>query len=97
MLYAVADAVVDHYMEVAAELQTDLEELEAEVFSPTGGGSRATRRRRIYTFKRQILEFRRATGPLARRWPGSRARLVGAGCRSCTTRRSPSSGTSATT
>ena len=64
VLYAVSDTVVDHYVEVATELQTDLEELEAEVFSPDGGGSRHTASR-IYTFKRQILEFRRATGPLA--------------------------------
>lgn len=64
VLYAVSDAVVDHYLEVATELQTDLEELEAEVFSPEGGGSRNTASR-IYGFKRQILEFRRATGPLA--------------------------------
>lgn len=64
VLYAVADAVVDHYVDVATELQTDLEELEADVFSPDGGGSRHTASR-IYTFKRQILEFRRATGPLA--------------------------------
>ncbi|WP_149550657.1 magnesium/cobalt transporter CorA [Streptomyces marokkonensis] len=64
VLYAVADAVVDHYLEVATELQTDLEELEAEVFTPDGGGSRNTASR-IYNFKRQILEFRRATGPLA--------------------------------
>jgi magnesium transporter len=48
---------------VATELQTDLEELEAEVFSPDGGGSRHTASR-IYSFKRQVLEFRRATGPL---------------------------------
>ncbi|MEH0422045.1 magnesium/cobalt transporter CorA [Streptomyces sp. B21-083] len=64
VLYAIADAVVDQYVEVADELGTDLEELEAEVFSPSGGGSRHTASR-IYTFKRQILEFRRATGPLA--------------------------------
>ena len=64
MLYAIADATVDHYLDVATELQTDLEELEAEVFSPDVGGSRNTASR-IYTFKRQILEFRRATGPLA--------------------------------
>ncbi|OIJ66330.1 magnesium/cobalt transporter CorA [Streptomyces mangrovisoli] len=63
-LYAIADATVDHYMEVATELQNDLEELEAEVFSPDVGGGRNTASR-IYTFKRQILEFRRATGPLA--------------------------------
>ncbi|MFJ6087420.1 magnesium/cobalt transporter CorA [Streptomyces sp. NPDC092369] len=64
VLYAIADNVVDHYLEVATELQTDLEELEAEVFSPDLGGSRNTASR-IYTFKRQVLEFRRATGPLA--------------------------------
>ncbi|MGW2823357.1 magnesium and cobalt transport protein CorA [Streptomyces sp. NPDC001443] len=64
VLYAISDATVDHYLEVAAELQTDLEEVEAEVFSPDGGGSRHTASR-IYTFKRQVLEFRRATGPLA--------------------------------
>jgi magnesium transporter len=63
VLYSIADATVDHYLEVATELQTDLEKLEAEVFSPSGGGSRHTASR-IYTFKRQILEFRRATGPL---------------------------------
>ncbi|NJP48830.1 magnesium/cobalt transporter CorA [Streptomyces sp. SBST2-5] len=63
VLYAIADATVDHYLEVATELGTDLEELEAEVFSPDGGGSRHTASR-IYNFKRQILEFRRATGPL---------------------------------
>jgi magnesium transporter len=64
VLYALADASVDHYLDVATELGTDLEELEAEVFSPEGGGSRNTASR-IYTFKRQILEFRRATNPLA--------------------------------
>ncbi|MFJ4281493.1 magnesium and cobalt transport protein CorA [Streptomyces massasporeus] len=64
VLYAVADATVDHYLDVATELQTDLDGLEAEVFSPDGGGSRNTASR-IYDFKRQVLEFRRATGPLA--------------------------------
>ncbi|MFF0781992.1 MULTISPECIES: magnesium/cobalt transporter CorA [unclassified Streptomyces] len=64
VLYAISDAVVDHYLEVATELQTDLEELEAEVFEPVSGGSRHTASR-IYAFKRQVLEFRRATGPLA--------------------------------
>ncbi|MFJ4979012.1 magnesium/cobalt transporter CorA [Streptomyces coeruleorubidus] len=64
VLYAVADAAVDHYLDVAMELQADLEGLEAEVFSPDDGGSRHTASR-IYNFKRQVLEFRRATGPLA--------------------------------
>ncbi|MFB7655407.1 MULTISPECIES: magnesium and cobalt transport protein CorA [unclassified Streptomyces] len=74
VLYAIADATVDHYLDVAVELQNDLEGLEAEVFSPDGGGSRHTASR-IYNFKRQILEFRRATGPLA----PPLARLAGTG------------------
>ncbi|WEO98400.1 magnesium/cobalt transporter CorA [Streptomyces sp. FXJ1.172] len=63
VLYAIADAVVDHYLDVASELQADLEELETEVFQPERGGSRHTASR-IYTFKRQVLEFRRCTHPL---------------------------------
>ncbi|QES40667.1 MULTISPECIES: magnesium/cobalt transporter CorA [Streptomyces] len=65
VLYSIADASVDHYLEVADELQADLEVLEAEVFSPEGGSSSRNTASRIYRFKRQILEFRRATGPLA--------------------------------
>ncbi|MGW2085760.1 magnesium/cobalt transporter CorA [Streptomyces sp. NPDC001880] len=65
VLYAISDAVVDHYIEVAGELQVDLEELETEVFAPTGVGDTKSTASRIYTFKRQILEFRRATGPLS--------------------------------
>ncbi|MGW2560175.1 magnesium/cobalt transporter CorA [Streptomyces sp. NPDC001514] len=74
VLYAVSDAIVDHYVDVAGELQTDLEELEAAVFEPTGGDARAASSRgtapgppvaaKIYNFKRQLLEFRRATVPL---------------------------------
>ncbi|KUL49084.1 magnesium transporter CorA [Streptomyces sp. NRRL F-4489] len=64
VLYAISDAVVDHYIEVAGELQLDLEELEAEVFAPIRRETRHTAAR-IYTFKREIMEFRRATVPLA--------------------------------
>ncbi|MFI8518175.1 magnesium and cobalt transport protein CorA [Streptomyces sp. NPDC085481] len=64
VLYAISDAVVDHYIDVAGELQIDLEELEADVFAPSGTGPGHTAER-IYTAKRQVLEFRRASGPLA--------------------------------
>ncbi|MFV0130707.1 magnesium/cobalt transporter CorA [Streptomyces sp. HMX112] len=74
VLYAISDAVVDHYIEVSGELQVDLEELETEVFQPSGGDAKNTASR-IYTFKRQVLEFRRATGPLT----GPMARLAGGG------------------
>jgi magnesium transporter len=63
VLYAICDTVVDTYLDIAAELQVDLEELEEEVFSPTGGGSTHVAGV-IYAFKRQVLEFRRATTPL---------------------------------
>ncbi|MCL7379229.1 magnesium and cobalt transport protein CorA [Streptomyces sp. 35G-GA-8] len=90
VLYAVSDAVVDDYIEVAGELQLDLEELEEQVFAPNGGdggsgsrkpgpgsgpGSVMSTAERIYNFKRQVMEFRRATGPLA----SPMARLAGPG------------------
>jgi magnesium transporter len=64
VLYAICDSVVDDYLDIAAELQVDLEELEEKVFAPIGGDSARTAET-IYSFKRQVLEFRRATGPLA--------------------------------
>ncbi|WKX74147.1 magnesium and cobalt transport protein CorA [Streptomyces sp. XD-27] len=74
VMYAVADAVVDHYLEVADELHIDLDELEADVFSPESGRLAFTAGR-IYSFKRQVLEFRRAAGPL----DDPMARLAGGG------------------
>ncbi|SCK41220.1 magnesium transporter [Streptomyces sp. WMMB 714] len=64
VMYVVSDAVVDQYMEVAADLQVSLEGLEEDVFAPDGQSARDTAGR-IYGFKRQVLGFRRATGPLA--------------------------------
>ncbi|WP_335982585.1 MULTISPECIES: magnesium and cobalt transport protein CorA [Streptomycetaceae] len=64
VLHAICDSVVDDYLDVATELQVDLEELEERVFAPVGGDSARTAAT-IYAFKRQVLEFRRATGPLA--------------------------------
>jgi magnesium transporter len=63
VLYAICDSVVDTYLDIAADLQVDLEELEEQVFAPDGSDS-AKLAGTIYTFKRQVLEFRRATGPL---------------------------------
>jgi magnesium transporter len=61
VLYAVSDAVVDTYTEIAGHLELDLEHLEAAVFSP----HRAHVAERIYALKREVLEFRRAALPLA--------------------------------
>jgi magnesium transporter len=59
-LYAVVDNIVDHYEEVAAELEIDVQEVETSVFSP----QRSNDSTRIYRLKRETLEFRRAVMPL---------------------------------
>jgi magnesium transporter len=61
VLHAVMDAIVDNYVDIDAELQNDLEEIEAAVFS----GARDTDSGQIYRLKREVLEFRRAAMPLA--------------------------------
>ncbi|MBD8606311.1 magnesium/cobalt transporter CorA [Aeromicrobium sp. CFBP 8757] len=59
-LYAVLDSIVDHYEDVAAELETDVQEVETSVFS----AQRSNDSTRIYRLKRETLEFRRAVLPL---------------------------------
>jgi magnesium transporter len=61
VLYSVCDAVVDTYASIAGDVAADLEELEAAVFSP----QRRNEAERIYSLKREVLEFRRAVLPLA--------------------------------
>ncbi|CAG7617843.1 magnesium and cobalt transport protein CorA [Actinacidiphila bryophytorum] len=74
VLYAICDAVVDDYLDIAANLQVDLEELQGQVFSSARGDD-ARLSETIYSFKRQVLEIRRATGPLT----GPMARLSDSG------------------
>ncbi|MGZ4465487.1 MAG: magnesium/cobalt transporter CorA [Nocardioides sp.] len=60
VVYAVCDRVVDGYTEVVEELEIDVDEVEASVFSPARTNDSA----RIYTLKREISEVRRAVMPL---------------------------------
>jgi len=60
VVYAVCDRVVDEYEVVASELEEDVDEVERSVFSP----QRTSDAERIYTLKRELLEFRRAAIPL---------------------------------
>jgi len=60
VLHAILDHVVDGYAPAIAGLETDIEEVEAELFS----GGRSNPAERIYRLQREVLEFRRATGPL---------------------------------
>ncbi|MEU8514627.1 magnesium and cobalt transport protein CorA [Kitasatospora sp. NPDC048722] len=61
VLHAVADHVVDGYLEAADSFERDVEELEVAVFSQERTDDSA----RIYQLKRELLEFKRAVAPLA--------------------------------
>jgi magnesium transporter len=60
VLYAILDRVVDGYLPVVAGLENDIDEIETEVFSGDPEVSR-----RIYELSREVIEFKRATNPLA--------------------------------
>lgn len=67
VLHAIADQVVDGYLAVAAAVQEDIDEVEIDVFSPSGAvGRRGGDAGRIYQLKREVLEFKRAVSPLLR-------------------------------
>ncbi|MEU5875971.1 magnesium and cobalt transport protein CorA [Spirillospora sp. NPDC047279] len=61
VLHAVADRVVDGYVSVAVAVQEDLDQVEEAVFSP----ERTDESRRIYQLKREVIQLKRAVGPLA--------------------------------
>ena len=61
VLYSVMDSVVDNYRAVDREIGRDLEQIEGQVFGSAAGGDANV----IYRLKREVLEFRRASGPLA--------------------------------
>ena len=61
VLHAVMDSVVDHSVVVDREVRKDLESIEEQVFASDAGGDANT----IYRLKREVLEFRRASQPLA--------------------------------
>jgi magnesium transporter len=59
-MYALIDRVVDCYRPVAEAVDDDIEELEGAVFSD----ARTNPVERIYTLRREVLEFQRAVAPL---------------------------------
>ncbi|MBX7269658.1 magnesium/cobalt transporter CorA [Micromonospora sp. Llam7] len=60
--YAITDRIVDLYLEVADQLEDDMDVLETEVFDRQASG----RIQRIYQMKRELVEFKRAVMPLQR-------------------------------
>ncbi|MET7993141.1 magnesium/cobalt transporter CorA [Amycolatopsis sp. NPDC005232] len=61
VVHAIADHVVDHYLEVSSRIESDIDEIEAQVFAPRSLVSAE----QIYLMKREVLELRRAVLPLA--------------------------------
>jgi magnesium transporter len=60
VLYAVADLVVDSFVDVAGSVEQDVDVLEASVFSP----QRTDDIGRLYQLKSELMQLRRAVSPL---------------------------------
>ncbi|WP_408638710.1 magnesium and cobalt transport protein CorA [Nocardia gipuzkoensis] len=61
VLHAIADYVVDSYLEVTTAVEHDVDAMEEEVFTPGSQVAIAS----IYQLKREVVELRRAVNPLA--------------------------------
>lgn len=61
VMHAIADRIVDQYLEVVESVEDDIDEMESAVFDP----KTELRTEQIYLLKREVLELRRAIAPLA--------------------------------
>ncbi|GAA3961923.1 magnesium and cobalt transport protein CorA [Gordonia caeni] len=62
VVHAIADFVVDSYLTVVTDMQSDVDEVEERVFT---AATRDLDIDVVYLFKREVLELRRAVAPLA--------------------------------
>jgi magnesium transporter len=60
-MHAIADHVVDSYLDVTRLMECDIDAIEEEAFAPTS----TTDIEHIYLLKREVVELRRAVGPLS--------------------------------
>jgi magnesium transporter len=60
VMHAIADHVVDDYLAVTDLIETDIDAMEEDIFSPLTNTDIAC----IYLLKREVVELRRAVGPL---------------------------------
>jgi len=60
VLYAITDKIIDDYLAVVDEIETDVDEVESAVFAR--GGSHEVDR--VYQLKRELIEFKRCVLPL---------------------------------
>ena len=63
VLHAIADHVVDDYLNVTDAVQADIDQVETDVFAENGARADPGR---IYQMKRELLELKRAVVPLGR-------------------------------
>jgi magnesium transporter len=63
VLHAIADHVVDDYLNVTDSVQEDIDQVETDVFAENGARADPGR---IYQLKRELLELKRAVVPLSR-------------------------------
>src|ERR1700739_651719 len=61
VMHAIADHVVDHYLEVSGLVESDIDSIEEVAFSP----GRTLDVEPIYLLKREVVELRRSVGPLS--------------------------------
>ncbi|GAB3990059.1 magnesium and cobalt transport protein CorA [Actinoallomurus acanthiterrae] len=61
VLHAIIDRVVDDYISVGDAVQQDIDEVEENVFSADA----TNQAERIYRLKREVIQLKRAVGPLA--------------------------------
>ncbi len=61
VLYALMDAVVDRYFPILEQVETDLEEIESQIFE---GGAARSNVQRLYALKRRASVLRHAVAPL---------------------------------
>jgi magnesium transporter len=61
VMHAIADYVVDHYLEVTRLMETDIDSIEEESFAPRN----KVEIEQIYLLKREVVELRRAVSPLS--------------------------------
>jgi magnesium transporter len=61
VMHAIADYVVDHYLEVTSLMESDIDSIEEVAFSP----SRTLDVEPIYLLKREVVELRRCVSPLS--------------------------------
>lgn len=61
VMHAIADHVVDHYVDVTQLMERDIDAIEEDAFS----SDRKTEIEHIYLLKREVVELRRAVNPLS--------------------------------